>query len=293
MILVTGATGLNGGEVLRRLSARGVRARALVRNMAKSGGLATLAGVEIVEGDMARPETLARALEGIDRAMLISSSAPDMFEVQAGFIDAARKAGVKHVVKLSGIMPELDSPFRFARMHGEIERKLEASGMAYTHLRAGEFMTAYFRQVPAIVGKGMIFLPMEDARIASIDVGDIAEVAVLTLTSPGHEGKIYPLTGPEALTMAEVAQKLSRVTGKAIRYVNVAPEDAKTAQRAAGLPDYMVDALAELFAERRKGKESKVWPVVPALLGRPATSFDDFLARHAAIFRGEQAAPRV
>jgi uncharacterized protein YbjT (DUF2867 family) len=293
MILVTGATGLNGRELLSRLSTRGVPARALVRNMAKAGGLATLPGVEIVTGDMAQPESLAEPLRGVERAMLISSSDPMMFEVQANFIDAARKAGVKHVVKLSGIMPELDSPFRFARMHGEIERKLEESGLAYTHLRAGEFMHAYFRQVPAIVGKGMFFLPMEDARIASIDVGDIAEVAALVLTGTGHEGKTYPLTGPEALTMAEVAQKLSAVTGKTIRYVNVDPEDAKKAQRAAGLPDYMVDALAELFAERRKGKESQVSPVAATLLGRPATSFDEFATRHAAIFRGEEPAPKV
>jgi uncharacterized protein YbjT (DUF2867 family) len=293
MVLVTGATGLNGGALLRKLSAQGVPVRALVRNMARAEGLAELPGVALVAGDMARPETLVEALRGVDRAMLISSSAPDMLEVQTHFIDAARKAGVKHVVKLSGIMPERDSPFRFARMHGEIERRLEDSGMAYTHLRAGEFMHAYFRQVPAITAKGMFFLPMEDARIASIDVEDIADVAVRALTEPGHEGKTYPLTGPEALTMAEVAERLSAATAKTIRYVNVAPEDAKNAQRAAGLPDYMVDALAELFAERRKGKESEVSPCVPMLLGRPATSFGTFAARHAAIFRGEQAAPKV
>ena len=109
--------------------------------------------------------------------MLISSSDPTMLEVQSTFIDAAKEAGVAHVVKLSGIMPELDSPFRFARMHGEIERRLEDSGLAFTNLRAGEFMHSYFRQVPSIVGKGALFLPMADAKIASIDVGDIAEVA--------------------------------------------------------------------------------------------------------------------
>jgi uncharacterized protein YbjT (DUF2867 family) len=293
MILVTGATGLNGRELIARLSARRVPVRALVRTPGKAEALAALPGVEIVAGDMARPETLASALRGVDRAMLISSSDPMMFEVQANFIDAARRAGVKHVVKLSGIMPALDSPFRFARMHAEIEHKLEDSGMAYTHLRAGEFMPAYFRQVPAIVSKGMFFLPMEDARIASVDVGDIAEVAALALTDAGHEGKTYPLTGPEALTMAEVAQKLSSATGKTIRYVNVTPEEAKSAQRAAGLPEYMVDALAELFAERRKGKESAVSAVIPTLLGRSATSFDEFAAKNAAIFRGEQAPPMV
>ncbi len=291
MILVTGATGLNGGALVRRLSAMDVPVRALVRDPARAKGLSSLPKVEIVAGDMAQPASLAAALTGVKRAMLISSSDPAMLEVQSNFIAAAREAGVKHIVKLSGIMPELDSAFRFARMHGEIERRLEASGMAFTHLRAGEFMPAYFRQVRSIVARGAMFLPMEDARIASIDVGDIAAVAAAVLTGAGHEGKIYPLTGPEALSMAEVAVKLSAATGKEIRYVNVTPEEARTAQLAAGMPPYLVDALAELFAERRKGKESQVSSVVPKVLGRPATSFDVFAARHAAIFRGEVPAP--
>ena len=293
MILVTGATGLNGKELLRVLSAKGVAVRALVRNPAKAEAIAALPNVEIVQGDMARPETLAAGLRGVDRAMLISSSDPMMLDVQTNFIDAARKAGVKHVVKLSGIMPELDSAFRFARMHGEIEKRLEASGMAFTHLRAGEFMPAYFRQVPNITAKGAMFLPMEDARIASIDVGDIAEIAAKVLTGSGHEGKTYPLTGPEALTMTEVAEKLSAATGKTIRYVNVPPEAARQAQLAAGMPPYLADALFELFAERRNGKEAKVWPDAQALLGRLPTSFDEFARRNAAVFRGEALPPRI
>ena len=293
MILVTGATGLSGGVLVRLLSARGIPVRVLVRNPARAEALSSLPNVEIVEGDMARPGTLSGPLSGVDRAMLISSSDASMLEVQSNFIDAAKAAGVEHVVKLSGIMPEVDSPFRFARMHGEIEQKLERSGMAFTHLRAGEFMHSYFRQVPAIVGRGALFLPMEDARIASIDVPDIAEAAVVVLTTPGHEGKIYPLTGPEALSMTEVARKLSTATGRTISYVNVAPEQARQAQLDAGVPQYRADALAELFAERRKGKEARVWPTIETIIGRRATSFDEFAARYAAIFRGEQPAPKV
>jgi uncharacterized protein YbjT (DUF2867 family) len=293
LILVTGAAGLNGSELVRRLSAKGVQVRGLVRDTAKVSALAALPNVEIVEGDMLRPETLNVALRSVDRAMLISSSDPSMIDVQVSFIKAARKAGVKYIVKLSGIMPEIDSPFRYARMHGEIERKLEASGMAFTHLRAGEFFPAYFRQVRSIVAKGALMLPMEDAKIASIDIGDIAEVAVAILTGSGHEGKIYPLTGPEALSMAEVAEKLSAATGKPIRYVNVAPEEAKSANLVAGMPPYTADALFELFAERRKGKESRVSDVIPTIFGWQATRFDEFAARNAAIFRGEQPTPKI
>src|ERR1700730_9123189 len=293
MILVTGATGLNGMELVRRLSARGVAVRALVRNPAKAEAIAALPHVQIVQGDMARPETLAAALHDTDRAMLISSSDPMMLDVQSNFIDAARTAGVRHVVKLSGIMPELDSAFRFARMHGEIEKRLETSGMAYTHLRAGEVMPAYFRQVPMIVGKGAMFLPMEDARIVSICFGYIAEIAARVLTSSGHEGKTYPLTGPEALTMTEVAAKLAAATGKIMRYVSVPPHAARQAQLAAGMPPYLADALFELFAERRNGKEAKVWPDSEALLGRQPTSFDEFAGRNAAAFAGETPPPKI
>jgi uncharacterized protein YbjT (DUF2867 family) len=293
MILVTGATGLNGKELLHVLSAKGVAVRALVRNPARAEAIAALPNVEIVQGDMAHPETLAAGLRGVGRAMLISSSDPMMLDVQTNFIDAARQAGVKHVVKLSGIMPELDSAFRFARMHGEIEKRLEASGIAFTHLRAGEFMPAYFRQVPNITAKGAMFLPMEEARIASIDVGDIAEIAAKVLTGSEHEGKTYPLTGPEALTMTEVAEKLSTAAGKTIRYVNVPPEAARQAQLAAGMPPYLADALFELFAERRNGKEAKVWPDAQALLGRLPTSFDEFARRNAAVFRGEALPPKI
>ena len=206
MILITGATGTTGSELVRRLSTRGVKVRGLTRSLAKAAALSSLPNVEMMEGDLEHPETLDGPLHGVERAMLISSSDARMLEVQSNFIEAARKAGVKHIVKLSGIMPELDSPFRFARMHGEIERRLKASGLAFTHLRAGEFFTAYFRRVPSIIARGELILPMEEARIASIDIGDIAEVAATVLTGSGHEGKIYPLTGPEAL----ISQKWPR-----------------------------------------------------------------------------------
>src|SRR5271170_7165991 len=182
MILVTGANGQNGKEVVRRLSQRGIAVRALVRNPARAAAIASLPNVEIVVGDLDVPASLAGPLKGVERAMLISSSDPSMARVQKNFVAAAKAAGVRHIVKLSGIIPELDSPFRFARMHAEIEQTIEESGLAFTHLRSGEFMSAYFRQVPSIVAKGAIFLPMESAKTAPIDIGDLAEAAVKALT---------------------------------------------------------------------------------------------------------------
>ena len=292
MILVTGATGLNGGLVVRRLAEKGIPVRALVRepgtrNATRAGSLRKLPGVTVVEGDLAQPDSLTQALDGVDKAVLISSSDAAMADAQSTFVDAAKAASVEHIVKLSGIMPELDSDFRFARMHGQIEKHLEESGIAFTHLRAGEFMQAYFRQVPNIVARGAIMLPMEDARIASIDANDVARVTVDILTTPGHEGKIYPLTGPEALTMTEVAERLTAATGIAIRYINVEPEDAKAAQRTAGFPEYLVDGLGELFSERRRGKESTVSTAIPDVFGWQPSSFLEFANRNAGAFRGE------
>ena len=131
-----------------------------------------------------------------------------------------------------------------------------------------------------------------DASIASVDVGDIAEVTIAVLTTSGHEGKTYPLTGPESLTMAEVAQKLSAVVGKTIRYVDVHPADANKARLAAGMPPDLAERLDELFAERRKGKESRVWPTIEEVFGFQPTSFDEFARRNAEIFRGQQPFPR-
>ena len=293
MILVTGATGLSGRQLVAILSAQGIPVRALVRTPSKAQALASLPGVEIVEGDMRHLDQLATALRGVDRAMLISSSTPDMLEVQSSFIDAAKAAGVKHVVKLSGIIPELDSPFRFARMHGEIEKRLEDSGLGFTHLRAGEFMTAYFRQAQAIATRGVLPLAMGDARIASLDVMDLVKVAAVVLTTPGHEGKTYPLTGPESLSMGEVAECLTAAIGKPVRYVQLDPAEAHKARLAAGMPSYLADGLDELFAERRKGKEAKVWPTIEDVFGWRPTSFEEFARRNASIFRGEDAAPRV
>ncbi|HEY8815260.1 MAG TPA: SDR family NAD(P)-dependent oxidoreductase, partial [Candidatus Dormibacteraeota bacterium] len=168
----------------------------------------------------------------------------------------------------------------------------EASGLAYTHLRAGEFMPSYFRQVPSIVARGVLALPMGDATIASVDIGDLAEVAIAVLTTSGHEGMTYPLTGPESLSMVEVAEKLSAAIGKTVRYVDVPPEEANKARLAAGMPPYLAEGLDELFAERREGKESRVWPTIKDVFGLEPTTFDQFATRNVAIFRGEQPAPR-
>jgi uncharacterized protein YbjT (DUF2867 family) len=176
-ILITGAAGLNGTTTVHEFARHGEPIRALVRSRAQARELDEIPIVELVEGDLALPETLGPALDGVDRVLLISSTNPQMAETQCTFIDAAKKAGVGHVVKVSGLNAAVDSAFRFTRMHGEIERHLERSGLAWTHLRPSQFMQVYFREVHTIVNEDAFYLPMGHERLAPVDVADIAKVA--------------------------------------------------------------------------------------------------------------------
>lgn len=289
MILVTGATGLAGSAVIREFARQGSPVRALVRNRAKGRVFESLPMATVVEGDMRRRETLANALDGVDRVLLISSPDEQMVETQSAFIDAARQAGVRHIVKFSGLKASLESPFLFNRMHAEIERHLEHSGMTWTHLRPSQFMPEYLREVPTIVAHDALFLPLDGAKLAPVDMEDIAKAAFALLQTPGHEGKRYEMTGPEALTMTEIAEQISAAIGKTVRYVNIPPANRKQAMLAVGLPSYVVDALDVQALERRKAAtgESVVHLETHTELGIRPTTFAEFARRNAAAFRGE------
>ncbi len=223
------------------------------------------------------------------RVLMISSAEAQLAETQRSFIDAAKQADVRHIVKFSGLGASLETPFRFNRMHAEVERYLEQSGLAWTHLRPSQFMQVYFRKAPTIASEGVFYLPLEHARLAPVDVEDIAKAAVALLHGDGHEGKAYEMTGPEALTMDEVAERLSTVLGKPIRYINVAPDEKRRTLLSAGIPPAFADAMDELFRERRKGAESTVNLSAHETLGLRPTTFEEFARRNAAVFRGQTA----
>jgi uncharacterized protein YbjT (DUF2867 family) len=295
IILVTGATGYAGREIVRLLAQTGIRVRILVRDVTKAHAISldSLPNVTVFDGDLSKSETLTPALRGADKAMLISSSDPDMEAVQCNFIEAAKKFSLKHIVRLSGIITDINSPLRYARMHAEIERRLENSGVSFTHLRAGEFMQCFFRHVPDILDKNSLFLPMENQKIALVDVKDVAKVAVKILTGIGHKGNVYPVTGAEALTMQEVADKFTAVLGRKINYINIPPQDAKKAQLDSGISQYTADALEELFAERRKGSESKVYYTMQTVFNLRPTTFEEFIIRNLPVFKGELPALKI
>jgi uncharacterized protein YbjT (DUF2867 family) len=296
MILVTGATGMNGSAVTRELLRREIPVRALVRDRAKAAALGPSPSLEVVEGDMLREETLGRALDGVTRALMISSADPSLVATQVAFIGAAKNAGVQHIVKFSGKESNIGhdaSRFRFTRMHEAIERALERSGVAWTHLRPSQFMQVFLREVPTIAGEGAIFLPFEPTQqFSPVDVEDIAKVACELLLRDGHESKSYDMTGPEALSLGDIAVRISEAAGKPVRVVTVTPADRRRALLAAGASAYFADALEEQTSERRRCPVSAVDLTTHRSFGVRPTPFAEFAKRHADAFRGPPSCAR-
>lgn len=285
MILVSGATGQIGSELVKQLDYDGVPVRALVRDPARAAELAG-PGVEIVQGDFNRPETLARALEGVERAFLLVAVDPRMVQLNQNFLDAAKKAGVKHVVRLSAQGSAVDSPLVLGRWHGESDRALERSGLDWTVLQPSMFMQNIVGYAGSIRDQGAFYAPMGHGKVGMVDVRDIAEVAVAALTESGHTGQRYAITGPEALSFDDAASKLSHALGKAVRYVDVEPAQARQGMLGSGMPDWFADALLELFAVWKAGHGELVTPVVSDVARKQPITFDEFARDYAPVFGG-------
>jgi len=284
MILMTGATGTVGSELVKQLQASGAKARALVRNRAKAASLEG-AGFEVVEGDLTKPETLDVALQGVERVFLLSSPGPQMVAAEGNFVEAAKRAGVKHVVKLSAIGADADSKLIFGWWHGQIEKQLEESGMTYTHLRPNSFMQNFLGFAPTIKAHDAFYAPMKDGLSSVVDARDIAAVAKAALTEVGHENQTYVITGPEALSYTEMAEKLSGMLGRKISYVDVPPEAAKRGMMDAGMPEWFAEALNELYAAWTEGHGAIVTGVVRDVTKKEPLTFDEFARDYAGAFK--------
>ena len=281
MILVLGATGTTGGEVARQLIATGVQPRLLVRTPDKARVFEGKA--EVVRGDLDDVTSLRAAMRGVEKVYLVSAGA-QLIALEGNVVDAAVAAGVRHVVKLS--VATADAPaMEFARWHGASEQKLKASGLAWTMLRPGNFMTNALGWAPTIKGEGKIYQPTGTGRWASIDPADIGAVAVLALTTPRHEGQAYTLTGPESLDGAGYAAILARVLGKVVSFVDVPPGAAQRGMLDSGIPPVYVDALLDLLAAMKAGKTDVVTDTVQRVLGRGPASFESWVRRNAPAFQ--------
>jgi uncharacterized protein YbjT (DUF2867 family) len=256
-----------------------------VRNRAKAAGLEKVPTVEIVEGDMSKRSTLGPALDGVDRVLMISAPVLDMVETQSAFIDASKAAGVRHVIKFSGLDARRDTVFPFGLMHKDIEEHLEKSGLAWTHLRPTGFMQEYLREAPSIINDGAFYLALGDVRLNPVDLVDVGKLAFLLLRDGGHEGERLHVTGPEALTIAEMADRISRATGRTVRYVPISPDACRQALIAHGIPAEFADALDKQVEERLKGGiESQVDLSTHQLFNVKPTTFFEFAQRNADAF---------
>ena len=283
MIVVTGAGGTVGGAVAQELKARGLSPRLAFHSLAKAER-AKAAGDDAVVLDFDKPETLGPALAGAEAVFLLGTGGSGQAQAEINLVDAARAAGVKRIVKLS-VWEAAQENYAFARIHRTVERAIEASGVAWTFLRPTGFMQNFLTHLaPSIRATGSIYQPAGDAKISHIDVRDIARVAAEALTSEGHAGKAYGLSGPEALSYGEAAAVLSRVLDKQVGYVAVSDEAAGAGLVAAGVPAAYAETVLDLYRHYRTGAVSGLSSVVKDITGREPTTFEQFVRDHQSAF---------
>jgi uncharacterized protein YbjT (DUF2867 family) len=231
----------------------------------------------------------------VDRALMISTAEVQMIDTQCTFIEAAKSAGVQHIVKIAGIDSGVGFDpyaFRAGRWHAHVERYLEGSGIAWTHIRPVQFMQFYLPSTVTGVDpvKRELVMPIGDSELSPVDIDDIAKVAVALLHSQGHHGKRYFMTGPEALTMSQIVDRISQATGTSFTYRAVSLDEKRRQLAVAGLPTEALDLLDELFSERARCTKSYVDLSTHKTFGVEPTSFAQFARRHAPEFLPRQAA---
>ena len=278
-VLVTGATGNIGSLVVPGLLAKGSMVRALVRSGgADSKGQALRdQGVEVLIGEFADDAVLDQAVADVDKVFSLTPPNPDQVE-QANAITAAaqRSPGKPHVVRLSVAKSSTSAPSPISAQHGEIDILLRASGLPVTFLKPNFFMQNTLMGANSVGDEGIIYHPMGDGKLGMIDVRDIADVAIEVLTSDGHAGKGYTLTGPASISFAQVAEQLSEAVGKDVEAVSVPVEAAKTSMVDMGLPEWVAAAYADYFVAYSNNYGDYFTDDVKNITGGSARTYNDF-----------------
>jgi len=280
MILITGATGNIGRELIPLLLESGQSIRVLVRDESKVAYLD--ACVERAVGDLDKPETLVAAVKGIEQIFLVTYETRQDVNV----IEAAKKAGVRQIVKLS-TLEATEHKIKVGKWHYEREELIRAAGFDWTFLRPGMFMSNSIQWwADSIKKQGSVFFPGgKKGKVAPIDLREVAEVAALALTQAGHSGQAYTLTGSELFTIGEMVQVISQVFGKPIQYVNIPPIAAKLFMLKSGMDKALVNALMEMLASLRKNEGAIVTDTFQSLTGHPPRTFEAWCREHMEAFR--------
>ncbi|MCA3722407.1 MAG: NmrA family NAD(P)-binding protein [Phenylobacterium sp.] len=280
-ILVTGAAGNIGAEIVKRLQAR--KADFAVMTHASGGAPA---GAGETQGDFLDPASLRRAFEGVDTLFLLFPLVPEMPRMAANAVAAAKAAGVRHIVRSSGAGADAASPAAIAKVHGEIDALIRNSGIPFTLLLPTSFMQNLVNFYGAAIRDGALYAPRGDGATAVIDVRDIADVAVEVLTHPAaHAGQSYTLTGPENLTDAQMVSAIARQIGRDVRYVDVPETAAVDSLTRMGSPPQVIEWLMSLNHVIKQGWAAGVSPVVETITGRPPRNLADFVRENAAAWK--------
>jgi len=279
-ILIVGATGRNGRELLSQFNENNIHVRAMVRNIEKTKKLKN-ATTELIEGDLSDPESLKVAFIDIDIAYIVTPVHPDSVIWFSNFFNAAKNANVKHVIKFSGFGADINSDSEVLRQHGESDKQLMESGLTYTILRPNSFYQNILWLSTQIKARGKFCMPLADASQSFIDMRDVAEATFNICTSDTHKNKIYKLTGPESLSLNSMANKLSSATGRLIKYMPITIKASEAGMKAAGLPEWNARVLAEIQGIFATGAYSKTTDDMKILLGREPRTFTDFAADYA------------
>ncbi len=291
MILVTGATGTIGSEVVRQLAQKDVPVRALVRSFEKGKALEQ-PNVQIVTGDFEHPETLVRAMEGVERVFLVSPQHPRQVQHQGNVIEAAQQAGVKHIVKLSTPASYADSAVAVGRWHWQNEQHLAQSGLASTILRPHMLMQSLLPMLaPNVARFGVVTLPTQDTALSVVDVRDVAAVAVAALTEDGHAGREYLITGSELLTASNFAEQLAAVFGRPISTMPINVPMWEQALLGQGVPASQVKHLVEMAVFMLEGGNTPVTNVVATVTGKEPRTFAQLVREQQEQFRGPGTQP--
>ncbi|HCP00550.1 MAG TPA: hypothetical protein DIT35_03575 [Rhodospirillaceae bacterium] len=288
MIGVIGATGSTGAALVAALKKKGADFRCLVRDAALAAEKLG-SDVELVQADLGDPASLKVGLAGCDKVFLLSGHSPVMVEQQMNAVNAAKAVGAAYIVKLSGgsFITKENTPAKIGRGHWEIEEAIKASGLGWAFLRPGFFMQNFLNMAEMIKGTGKAMMPLPaNVGLGMIDVRDTADVAAVILTSDGHAGQTYELSGPD-VSPSDAVAAISEAVGKEVEFVQVPMEGAIGAMKERGMPEWLIDHQSTLMGMAANGDMASYGnDLIERLAGHAPRTLADFSRDHAEVFQG-------